>query len=108
VDVRRLAADERADLAAFLSTLTPQQWQAPTLCTRWRVRDVVAHVISYDNLNASALLAVAARARFRAGRINDTAGSVLDLIGVVLDPGDPALDLCNTPAGGRPRADPLP
>ena len=73
VDVRRLARDERADLAAFLTTLTPQQWQAPTLCTRWRVRDVVAHVISYDNLDARALIAVAARARFRPGRINDTA-----------------------------------
>jgi uncharacterized protein (TIGR03083 family) len=73
VDVRRLAADERADLAEFLATLTPQQWQAPTLCTRWRVRDVVAHVISYDNLGARALLGVATRARFRPARINDTA-----------------------------------
>jgi uncharacterized protein (TIGR03083 family) len=73
VDVRRLARDERADLAAFLTTLTPQQWQAPTLCARWRVRDVVAHVISYDNLDVRALIAVAARARFRPGRINDTA-----------------------------------
>ena len=73
VDVRRLARDERADLAAFLTTLTPQQWQAPTLCARWRVRDVVAHVISYDNLDARALIAVAVRARFRPGRINDTA-----------------------------------
>ncbi len=78
VDVRRLAADERADLAAFLATLTPQQWQAPTLCTRWRVRDVVAHVISYDNLGARALVGVAARARFRPGRINDTALSRYD------------------------------
>ena len=34
---------------------------------------MVAHVISYDNLDARALLAVAARARFRPGRINDTA-----------------------------------
>jgi uncharacterized protein (TIGR03083 family) len=73
VDVRRLAVDERADLAELLAALTPKQWQAPTLCTRWRVRDVVAHVISYDNLGARALLAVAARARFRPGRINDTA-----------------------------------
>jgi uncharacterized protein (TIGR03083 family) len=78
VDVRRLAADERADLAAFLATLTQQQWQAPTLCTRWRVRDVAAHVISYDNLGARALLGVAARARFRAGRINDAALSRYD------------------------------
>lgn len=73
VDVRGLAADERSDLAAFLATRTPQQWQAPTLCTQWRVRDVVAHIISYDNLGARAVIAVAARARFRPGRINDTA-----------------------------------
>ena len=70
--------DERADLAEFLATLTPQQWQAPTLCTRWRVRDVVTHVISYDNLGARALLGVAARARFGPGRINDTALSRYD------------------------------
>jgi uncharacterized protein (TIGR03083 family) len=38
-------------LAAFLATLPPQQWQAPTLCAQWRVRDVVARVISYDDLD---------------------------------------------------------
>ena len=52
VDVRRLAWDERAAFAAFLATLSPRQWQVPTLCARWRVRDVVAHVISYDELDA--------------------------------------------------------
>ena len=57
VDVRRLAWDERADFAAFLATLSPQQWQAPTLCARRRVRDVVPHVISYDELDARGLLA---------------------------------------------------
>jgi uncharacterized protein (TIGR03083 family) len=73
VDVRRLARDERADLAPFLATLSPAQWQAPTLCTRWRVREVVAHVISYDDLGPRALIALAAGARFRSGRINDAA-----------------------------------
>ncbi len=73
VDVRRLAGDERADFAEFLATLSPQQWHAPTLCVRWRVRDVVAHVISYDDQGSRALVALAARARFRPGRINDMA-----------------------------------
>jgi uncharacterized protein (TIGR03083 family) len=58
---------------AFLGTLTPQQWQAPTLCARWRVRDMVAHVISYDDRGAGGLLALAARGRFRSGRINAAA-----------------------------------
>jgi uncharacterized protein (TIGR03083 family) len=73
MDARHLARDERADFAAFLATLSPQQWQAPTLCTRWRVRDVVAHVISYDNLGARSLLALAARGRFRLSQVNAAA-----------------------------------
>jgi uncharacterized protein (TIGR03083 family) len=70
VDVRRLARDERADLAAFLATLSPGQWQAPTLCAEWRVRDVVAHVVSYDELGARGLLALAVHGRFRSSRMN--------------------------------------
>jgi uncharacterized protein (TIGR03083 family) len=70
VDMRRLARDERADLAAFLTTLSPEQWQASTLCARWRVRDVVAHVISYDELDMRSLLAHAVRGRFWPDRVN--------------------------------------
>jgi uncharacterized protein (TIGR03083 family) len=73
VDVRRLARDERADFAAFLATLSPQQWQAPTLCARWRVRDVVGHVISYDELDARGLLAHVVRGRFRPDQVNAAA-----------------------------------
>jgi len=46
-----MAHDERADLAAFLATLTPQQWAAPSLCDKWTVKDVVAHVVSYEELS---------------------------------------------------------
>jgi uncharacterized protein (TIGR03083 family) len=46
-----MAHDERADLAAFLATLTPQQWAAPSLCDRWTVKDVVAHMVSYEDLS---------------------------------------------------------
>jgi uncharacterized protein (TIGR03083 family) len=53
MEVRGLARDQRADLGAFLATLSPQQWQAPTLCAGWRVRDVVTHVISYDELDSA-------------------------------------------------------
>ena len=73
VDVRRLAREERADFAAFLATLSPQQWQAPTLCTRWRVRDVVAHVISYDDLDTRGLLACLVHGRLRPSQVNAAA-----------------------------------
>jgi len=62
VDVRGLARDERADFAAFLATLSQYHWRAPTLCAGWRVPDVVAHVISYDELDARGLLAHVATA----------------------------------------------
>lgn len=38
-----LAAGRRT-LADLLETLTPAQWEQPSLCTEWRVRDVAAHV----------------------------------------------------------------
>ncbi len=51
-----MARAERADLADFLATLTPQDWAAPTLCSKWTVKDVVAHMISYEELGAAGLL----------------------------------------------------
>jgi uncharacterized protein (TIGR03083 family) len=50
-----MAHAERADLADFLATLAPQDWEAPTLCSKWSVKDVVAHVISYEELGTVGL-----------------------------------------------------
>lgn len=38
-------AAERRALADLLDTLAPAEWEVPTLCRAWRVRDVVAHVV---------------------------------------------------------------
>lgn len=35
---------QRADLADFLDTLTPEQWATPSLCPDWSVRDVAVHL----------------------------------------------------------------
>ncbi|MEU6716820.1 maleylpyruvate isomerase family mycothiol-dependent enzyme [Nonomuraea sp. NPDC046802] len=70
MDLMRLAQDERSDLAAFLATLSPHQWEAPTLCDGWRVRDVVAHMISYDELDGRGLLRRFAAGRFLPDRVN--------------------------------------
>ncbi|WP_135453177.1 maleylpyruvate isomerase family mycothiol-dependent enzyme [Mycobacterium sp. DL99] len=59
-----LARDERTDLAEFLATLTAAQWQTESLCAGWTVKDVVAHVISYEDLGPAGLLK-----RFAKGRI---------------------------------------
>ena len=69
-DFMALAHDERAEFAALLRELTPEQWEAPTLCTEWPVRDVVAHVISYEELDARGLLRRYLRGRFVPRRVN--------------------------------------
>lgn len=37
---------ERSALADLLETLRPEEWDHPTLCPGWAVRDVAAHVIA--------------------------------------------------------------
>ncbi|WP_156689123.1 maleylpyruvate isomerase family mycothiol-dependent enzyme [Mycobacterium sp. Marseille-P9652] len=59
-----MARAERADLADFLATLTPRDWDTPSLCQGWTVKDVVAHVVSYEELGPLGLLG-----RFAKGRV---------------------------------------
>jgi uncharacterized protein (TIGR03083 family) len=65
-----MAREERAELAAFLETLRPEQWDAPSLCAGWAVRDVVAHVVGYDPLGVGGFVRTLAQARFDADRAN--------------------------------------
>lgn len=65
------ARAEREDLHALLGDLTPAQWAAPSLCEGWSVRDVVAHVLSYDELGPRQLGERFARGRFTVDRTND-------------------------------------
>lgn len=68
-----LAREERSDLADFLESLTPDQWEHSSLCEGWSVRDVAAHVISYEEHGTADLLKRLVAARFRPGRVNDVA-----------------------------------
>lgn len=65
IDTIELATEERADLLAFVEQLPSELWDAPTLCTDWRVRDVVAHTVGFDGLTPRELVA-----RFLAGRLS--------------------------------------
>ncbi|TQF69201.1 maleylpyruvate isomerase family mycothiol-dependent enzyme [Rhodococcus spelaei] len=70
-EVKDLAHAERAQLAVLLHSLTPQQWQAPSLCAGWTVRDVVAHMLSYEELSPVRLARRFARACLRFDRANE-------------------------------------
>lgn len=55
---------ERTELVDLLSGLKPEEWQANSLCQGWRVRDVVAHIMSFDDLSLVGMPRRAAKARF--------------------------------------------
>lgn len=65
-----MASQERAEFTALLETLTPEQWQAPSLCAGWSVRDVVAHAISYEELGPREVIRQLVRGRFVPARTN--------------------------------------
>lgn len=62
---------QRLAIAGLLAGLTPEQWESPSLCAGWRVRDVAAH-LTLVSLPPSpgSLLADLARARGSMHRMN--------------------------------------
>jgi uncharacterized protein (TIGR03083 family) len=66
----QMACEEREDFADLLAGLSHGQWEQPSLCERWRVRDVVAHVLSYDELSRWQLVLRFAKGGLVPTRIN--------------------------------------
>lgn len=67
-------AAERADVHDFLASLTAAQWDEPSLCDGWRIRDVAVHLLvdePVEQLGLPLALARAAWFRFSVHRIND-------------------------------------
>jgi uncharacterized protein (TIGR03083 family) len=44
---------ERQALLDLLETLKPEQWDVPSLCTEWRIRDVVGHMVSETRMTVA-------------------------------------------------------
>ncbi|MFI1801397.1 maleylpyruvate isomerase N-terminal domain-containing protein [Streptomyces sp. NPDC020379] len=44
MDIRSAIAAERREFADVSDGLPPEQWDAPSLCAGWRVREVAAHM----------------------------------------------------------------
>jgi uncharacterized protein (TIGR03083 family) len=69
-DLLTLAEQERTDLLTLLLGLSDEQWNAPSLCTRWSVRDVALHVVSYDELSTVDLVGSFLRGAVRLTPVN--------------------------------------
>jgi uncharacterized protein (TIGR03083 family) len=72
-EVWRAIDEERVSLAGLLDSLGDQEWETPSLCAGWRVRDVAAHLtLAQMGPLPSVVAAVRARGNFNR-MIYDTA-----------------------------------
>jgi uncharacterized protein (TIGR03083 family) len=67
----RVIEQERLSLADLLEDLSEDQWNSPSLCDGWRVRDVAAHVaLAPQPPSPSTMVKEAVRARGRFHKLN--------------------------------------
>jgi len=85
-EIRELVAAERSDLVELLAGLSAEDWDKPSLCAGWRVREVVAHItMPYRYSAARVLLGIAKAGGFnrfseRAARADTAALSNVELL----------------------------
>jgi uncharacterized protein (TIGR03083 family) len=70
-DYLRLMQEESRDLADFLADLSGEDWDRPTLCTGWRVREVVSHMAVGHTARLGGYLKALAGERFSTDRVSD-------------------------------------
>jgi uncharacterized protein (TIGR03083 family) len=70
-DIRAAISAERRDLANVLAGLPPREWDRPSLCAGWRVRETVAHMTMPFRYSAPRFLAELARSRGNFNRMSD-------------------------------------
>ncbi|MET9957348.1 maleylpyruvate isomerase family mycothiol-dependent enzyme [Streptomyces sp. NPDC006339] len=70
-DVKAAIAAERRELAAVLDGLSPEQWNAPSLCAGWRVREVAAHMTTGFRYSLARTVRELIRARGSLHRMTD-------------------------------------
>src|SRR5580700_9738202 len=68
--IQDMIAAQRGELAAVLDGLQTSVWDEPTLCTGWRVREVVAHITMPFRYNGRRFVLELAKSR---GRFNEMA-----------------------------------
>jgi uncharacterized protein (TIGR03083 family) len=69
--LRAAVVAERREQADLLATLRPEQWDLPTLCDGWRVREVVAHTTMPFRTSPARTLLELAKARGSINRMAD-------------------------------------
>ena len=68
IDVWKDVHAERKALLELLQNLSASQWDTPSLCSEWRVRDVVGHMVSETKLTIPKVLVGTIASGFRINR----------------------------------------
>lgn len=68
---RAAVVAERTEMSEVLAGLRPEQWDAPTLCEGWRVREVIAHTTLPFRTSMGRMVVDLARARGDFNRMAD-------------------------------------
>lgn len=69
MDTWQMIREERASLVDALAALSPQEWDKPSLCEGWSVREVAGHLLALCNMTPFGFFAEIAKAGFRFGRV---------------------------------------
>src|ERR1700728_1017024 len=70
-DLMEQVAAQRSDLAETLAGLAAADWEVPSLCDGWRVREVAAHITMPFRYSPVRFLTELARSGGRFGRMAD-------------------------------------
>lgn len=71
MDVRREVSLLRHDLAEKIDALEPGQWDQPSWCDGWRIRDVLGHLVQNAEATAFSMFRQIARNPVRPDRVVD-------------------------------------
>jgi uncharacterized protein (TIGR03083 family) len=74
MEAKELFFEERDSIVQTLRSLTPEQWDAPSLCDGWRVRDVAGHMITGVEMSLPTVLIKTVRAGFNINKASARAG----------------------------------
>ncbi|MEV0033599.1 maleylpyruvate isomerase family mycothiol-dependent enzyme [Nocardia sp. NPDC050793] len=69
MEIRGMLVEERAELIELLRDLSAEDWETPSLCAGWSVRDVVGHLL-YDTIAPLTYGGVVVRCGFSIDRVN--------------------------------------
>ncbi len=70
-ELQPAVADEFQALAGLLDSATDAQWDTPSLCAGWRVREVIAHMTMAARYSEEEFMAELRRCEFDFGRLSN-------------------------------------